>query len=167
MPIRRSAGSEAQAVAGAITSMRIDDLIFHLASGIAEGQGKLDDVCMEIAAFMGEPKVAFGKKPKTDEPDMVSLLELGFSPNFYQFVDSILEVKVAISSNYEETYERGMSRTDAYKASKDENTRYITGTGLGLPIVKGLVERLKGNIKVESQKGKGSTFTVFLPAEPS
>jgi len=48
---------------------------------------------------------------------------------------------------------------------KNDNTRYITGTGLGLPIVKGLVERLKGSIEVESQKGKGTSFTVFLPTE--
>jgi two-component system, OmpR family, phosphate regulon sensor histidine kinase PhoR len=46
---------------------------------------------------------------------------------------------------------------------KDENTRYITGTGLGLPIVKGLVDSLKGSISLKSQPGEGSTFTVFLP----
>ena len=46
---------------------------------------------------------------------------------------------------------------------KDDNTRYITGTGLGLPIVKGIVEDLGGNIDLESEPGKGSTFSVVLP----
>ena len=38
------------------------------------------------------------------------------------------------------------------------------GTGLGLPIVRGLVEAHGGRVTVESQEGKGSRFTVLLPA---
>lgn len=37
------------------------------------------------------------------------------------------------------------------------------GTGLGLPIVQGIVRNLDGEITVESQPGKGSSFHVFLP----
>ncbi|MEJ2655852.1 MAG: response regulator [Desulfobacterales bacterium] len=48
---------------------------------------------------------------------------------------------------------------------KDDKTRYITGTGLGLPIVKGLLDSMGGIIDVESEFGKGSAFTVLLPVK--
>jgi signal transduction histidine kinase len=40
------------------------------------------------------------------------------------------------------------------------------GTGLGLAISKKIAEKLNGNIRVESEKGKGSRFIVSLPGKP-
>lgn len=46
------------------------------------------------------------------------------------------------------------------EAIKHQN---ISGTGLGLSIVRDCVERHRGQINVESELGKGTTFTVELP----
>ncbi len=50
-----------------------------------------------------------------------------------------------------------------YRVDKTRS-REVGGTGLGLSIVKHAVERMNGAVAVESQLGKGSTFTITLPA---
>jgi len=44
-------------------------------------------------------------------------------------------------------------------------TTKAQGMGVGLPICKRFVEHHNGSIKVESEEGKGSIFTVKLPIQ--
>ena len=50
-----------------------------------------------------------------------------------------------------------------YRVDKSHN-RKTGGTGLGLSIVKHAVQQCHGTIRLESELGKGSTFTVVFPA---
>lgn len=52
---------------------------------------------------------------------------------------------------------------DKFFRVRDDRTRHVVGTGLGLPIVKGIVEAHLGAVEVESTVGRGSTFRVLIP----
>ena len=41
----------------------------------------------------------------------------------------------------------------------------IKGHGLGLSYVASVIEKHKGNIKVQSELGKGTSFSIFLPGQ--
>ena len=46
------------------------------------------------------------------------------------------------------------------------STKKDKGTGLGMFITYGIVRRLGGSIDVESEEGRGTTFTITLPHMP-
>ena len=51
---------------------------------------------------------------------------------------------------------------DPFARASDERVHRIQGTGLGMPISRNIVRMMGGDIKVESEPGKGSRFTVFV-----
>ncbi|HEX6428923.1 MAG TPA: response regulator [Niastella sp.] len=54
---------------------------------------------------------------------------------------------------------------DSFTQADSSTTRKYGGTGLGLTISKSLAELMDGNLSVESEAGRGSTFTLRLPLE--
>ena len=54
--------------------------------------------------------------------------------------------------------------TERFYRVDTSRSRAIGGTGLGLAIVKHIVNRHRGVLLVESEAGRGSTFSVWLPA---
>jgi PAS domain S-box-containing protein len=52
---------------------------------------------------------------------------------------------------------------ERFKQANNDTTKIYGGTGLGLAIVKGILDLLGGKIWVESELGKGSTFTFTFP----
>jgi two-component system, sensor histidine kinase and response regulator len=85
---------------------------------------------------------------------------------YFEETDGMIKIKVT---------DTGIGMTEAEMAKlfqdfvriKNEKTKNITGSGLGLSIVKKLAESYGGTIEVTSIPDKGSTFIVSLPKEIS
>lgn len=50
-----------------------------------------------------------------------------------------------------------------YFRSDNEVVRSFKGSGLGIPVAYGIIDKLGGTIRVDSKDGEGTTFTVRLP----
>ncbi|MDH7552839.1 MAG: ATP-binding protein [Spirochaetota bacterium] len=74
-------------------------------------------------------------------------------------VVSITDTGIGIRSEYCDALFTGFTRASGSLSSK------YPGTGLGLTIVARLIALLGGSVAVDSQLGKGSTFTVRLPLQ--
>ncbi|MCH5324371.1 MAG: HAMP domain-containing histidine kinase [Eubacterium sp.] len=74
------------------------------------------------------------------------------------------EVKIAVCDNG-----IGMDKETAArifeKFYRGDSSRTSSGNGLGLPMVKRIIELCRGTIKVISEPGRGTEFYIFLPIE--
>lgn len=101
------------------------EMVKNLGVGIAEAQLELDLVSLRIAQIMAgqDPGNETADGQTAENPYRVeftdgkkySLLELGFTPTFYQFVDTVIELKMSISTQTE-TESKNKSRQVKAKA---------------------------------------------------
>lgn len=80
------------------------------------------------------------------------------------------DIKISDKKAYYEIQVRdtGMGMSDEFAATvfdayaRDRSVADIQGTGLGMSITKSIIDMMEGTIRVESKKGKGSTFIINL-----
>ncbi len=108
-----------------LMNIPLGDMVRSMSMAVADAQFELDKSSIIMAEFMsgqhplrdvntgdiidadGEPqiidsRVYFGYTYDDNQkriPQKVSMMELGFVPNFYQFVDTVIEVKLALRIN--------------------------------------------------------------------
>ena len=94
----------------------------------------------------------------TDEGDSVSVEISQVSQNEY------VQYKIVVSDTGRGMSEEYLNKIfEPYSRENQTFSRRVSGTGLGMPIVKSIVELLNGSIVVSSRLGQGTTFTVILP----
>ncbi len=75
-------------------------------------------------------------------------------------------LRVSVRDDGEGIDTRHLGRlTERFYRVDSHRSRGMGGTGLGLAIVKHIVNRHRGRLRIESEPGAGSTFTVYLPLD--
>lgn len=112
------------------------EMVSSLGVAIAEAQCALDKNSIEILTMMGQPETVelpmVSVKYESDKgnngiliedkPLKTSMIGAGFQPTFYQFAETVIEVKIAISMNME-------TSTDvSYHTESSRNNRRKTRT---------------------------------------
>ncbi len=82
------------------------------------------------------------------------------SEDGFRLVTTVADTGMGIRKENLDRIFDSFERVDEYK------NRSIEGTGLGLAITKALCDSMGGSIDVESEYGRGTTFTISLPQKP-
>ncbi len=73
------------------------EMVNKLALGIADAQTKLDQNSTTVAKFMADTKIPLPSIKDPTKTIEFPLLAMGFFPGYYQFQETIIEVKMAIT----------------------------------------------------------------------
>lgn len=145
-------------------------MIQKMASAIAESQVALDESSLRVAEMMSgkmretdengvesevDTRVYFGKNDQ-GEAEKLSMIELGFTPTFYQFVDNLIELKMAITIKSESASER---------KTKGKETRFRWNRS-GISISTTPVDATYSSKYSYSSEGSSLLRTKLVPVPP-
>jgi signal transduction histidine kinase len=159
-------------------------------SKIEAGEIKIKNEQVDIGRLFKELENTFGNKLKKNSPGIELRINVPHDTNIYPVTDrnrlrqilsnllgnalkfttkGYIEAGYSVKTNFVEFYVEDTGSgipEDKYNTIFERFQKlndHSVGTGLGLPIVKRLVELLNGEIQVESEVGKGSKFIFTIP----
>jgi len=143
----------------------------------------ISSVIDQAIALVGHQAEMKKVKVTREEAPVLPLVKGDFSQLQQVFINLVVNAIQAMSDGGELTIHMALSNDGFVKVSIQDTgcgippenmdklftpffstKEEVKGVGLGLAVSYGIVERHGGKIEVQSQVGKGSTFTVHLPA---
>jgi len=152
-----------------LIEFEIDDLIENLIAALAPKLSN-QDVNFRVSFTPSLPKILLGDPLRISQivlnlcNNAIKFTKEGFIELHLDYAKDTLVIKVIDTGI-------GMSTSqldgifDAFAQADGSTSRKYGGTGLGLSIVKQLSHLMKGNVSVQSQENKGTTFTACLEVE--
>ena len=89
----------------------------------------------------------------------LSLEEVNHKAGHSKYQIVVSDTGIGMSEEFQERIFEPFAREASFASRK------VSGTGLGMPIVKTIVQQMSGEITVNSVLGEGSTFTVTIPLQ--
>ena len=142
---------------------------------------EIEDITMSVVEYFKDKQLSIIFDTEMEELEMACDLEkierimLNLLSNAVKYTDpgGCIEVKLSIEAQWllisvKDTgigipKEKQAMIFERFVQVDSSFTRKCEGSGIGLALVKSLVEKHQGKIAVESEEGKGSTFIVSLP----
>jgi len=145
------------------TSRMVDQVVTDLAAAIAEAQASVTRDA--LPTVLGDP-IQLGQLFQNLIANGIKFRRAGESPRVHvsatrgdrAWIISIADNGIGIEPQYQERIFALFQRLHTRSA--------YPGTGIGLAICKKIVERHRGQIRVESEPGRGTTFVLTLPITP-
>jgi two-component system, NarL family, sensor histidine kinase BarA len=137
------------------------DVTFEIGPGleaVEQDQAKVQ----QILANLLSNAVKF--TPGGGRVEVTARLDDTTDPSRPEIVMDVSDSGVGIAAEEQQAIFEKFRQGKVFQKGDDAMTREISGTGLGLSIVRELCRLLGGDVTLESQLGRGSRFTIRLPA---
>jgi hypothetical protein len=142
------------AIGHELLNVPMGDMIRQMAFAIADAQLDLDESSARVAEMMSgyrvlrdadgnlvdatgkasatpvyvDTRVTFGRDA-ANKPEKLSMMELGFTPTFYQFIETVIEVKIAIRVTRERAYDtKEQTKSNQYRLRSSNGLKVTTTT---------------------------------------